>query len=444
MSFINNNLPQAQPTKVALPSNYISAYTYASVYRPDTLPVIAKKYGTQRLNFIHKGLRSEFYFSGDTYKWNEEGRLRAKHTGITRAGNNFTTPTAHTFKVNDNVMLLGGTLKVQAIVTATPSSTTFTALPITVSGYTGFPTNNITAFKYGTEYPKGSDIEPGSLISQTLILSNSPKIHRTYHQINGSDFGQLTWLQDENGGWYWTNVDIENARYRHEDEVELMMLIERQVEVGSAAHGAGKKGTEGIIDALYKRGLVWQGVITSLADIDTIIKRLRQEGAISEYLIMCDTNQSLLLDDMLGAINAYSNTTFNYGVFQNNMDLFLNLEFQAFKRGGVNFMKSTYKLLDDIQSIGAIQNNQGKPVALFIPMGSKQVYENGTATQNVPYLSIGYHKTQNEVRQSKVIMTGSVGLSQPTSQVDAQEISFLTDFMPRIIGANNFVFVEGT
>lgn len=439
MAFNNNVLPQAQPTKVALTTNYISAYDYTSVYKPDYLPMIASKYGNQRLQFVLEGLSTDWYFSGDTYKWAEEGRLRAKHTGITRSGENFTTPTAHTFKVNDDVILISATAYVQAIVTSTPNSTTFVAKPKTVAGYTGFATSAITAIHEGTEFGKSSDIVDGSLQSQQLILENTPKIHRTSVSISASDFGQKTWLEAENGGFYWTQREMEDGKFRHLDEINIMQLMAKNVEVGSSASSAGKKGTEGVLDSIYKRGLVWDGYITTLADFDTIIKRLRQEGAINEYLIMCNITQSLLLDDMLGAINAYDQSKSNYGNFANKANMFLDLGFQGFQRGNVKFMKSVYPLLDDPQSLGSLDETVvGKPLSIFIPIGSKQTFVSG-ASQTVPYLSIGYHKTSEEDRKLKTIITGSVGLSVPTDHVDAVTVSYTSDFMTRVVGANNFI-----
>ena len=97
-------------------------------------------------------------------------------------------------------------------------------------------------------------------------------------------------------------------------------------------------GTQGLFDAIEKRGNVTTGVTgvnaaTDLAEFDAILAEFDKQGAIEEYMMFVNRATSLAVDDMLASMNSYGAGGTSYGVFDNDEDMALNLGFSGFRRG---------------------------------------------------------------------------------------------------------------
>jgi hypothetical protein len=281
--------------------------------------------------------------SSDLIKWSEEGRLRFVGTGIARSANVFTL-NGHAFRVNDTLILNDGVLERKAIVTEVTANT-FTALSTLAAGFGALATTGISAFTYSNEFRKGTNGRAESLEANPDIYENSPIIIKEKDTVNGSDATNIGWIEaeTENGtGFLWYLKSRSQTRQRFDDYLEMGMIEGVSFEGGSAATGAGFKGTEGFFEAISE-GNVFDGLITDLSDVDEILDRLNKQGAISEYLMFNRFAQDRAIDSMLSAQNSYGVGGTSYGAFDNNENMALNLGFTGFKLAGYEIYKSQWK-----------------------------------------------------------------------------------------------------
>ncbi len=323
---------------------------------------------------------------------------------------------------------------------------TFTLAAYGADALTGFGTTNIIAFKDGSEFQKGTRGMKGTIHSKYTTLSNKGIIHKDSAEYNGSDITSVGWIKTD-AGYLWYLKDEHDRRRRFEDIVELMLINGERAQAGSDAMANGYEGTEGFFDAIRKRGQNASGMLETIEDVDTIVKRLDKEGKIQDYMFYVDRDQSLAIDNMLGKLNAGSENGISYGIFNNSRDMAVNLGFKGFTRGSYNFFKADWKLLNDPTLLGSIPVGSGKTRGVLIPMGQKEVYE-GTFNGNgagkkvtKPFLQLLYRSHGIENRKHKTWVTGSVGGAN-TDDEDVMRVHDLTERMLNTVGANNFFLFE--
>jgi len=403
----------------------------------------------------------------DQVKWAEQGRLHIKYV-------NCTTPAAlaastATFTINDSnitstAIRIGQTVMIQqnttgvsnkAIVTAISSPSggpyTFTVYYYEAGGQASAGAGNtFTVFIYGSEFKKGTAGMDGSLEAEDTIFSNSPIILKDKYAVNGSDMAQIGWVEvtTENGatGYLWYLKSEHETRLRFEDYMETSMIEAVPAASGSGALAQGFKGSEGVFYVVNNRGNVWGGgTPTTLPHWDEIVGRLDKQGAIEENVVFVNRAFGFDIDNMLATLNGYNGGSTaggaSYGLFDNDVEMALNLGFSGFRRG-YDFYKTDWKYLNDPTMRGGLSTAAtatGSITGLLVPAGSTTVYDQimGKNAKR-PFLHVRYRASESENRRFKTWITGSAGGAQ-TSDVDAMEVQFLSERCVCTLGANNFV-----
>ena len=458
---------QPAPEQVALQTNYITNFNFLNQYLPDTYEKEFERYGNRTIASFLRMVGAEMPSNSDQIKWAEQGRLHIKYVSVGTAA--AAAANTATFQVNDanvtyvairvgqTVMIQGNATGVfnKAIVTAVPSATTFTvafyeAGGLAVAG-TGAGNAQFTVFIYGSEFKKGTNGMVGSLEGEDDIYSNSPIIIKDKYAVNGSDMAQIGWVEvtTENGatGYLWYLKSEHETRLRFEDYLETAMIEAVPVGAGSGAATAGYKGSEGIFYVVNDRGNVWGGgTPTTLADWDTIVSRLDKQGAIEENVVFVNRGFSFDIDNMLATLNGYNgsgvSSSASFGLFDNDINMALNLGFTGFRRG-YDFYKSDWKYLNDPTMRGGLSaataTATGTVTGILVPAGSTSVYDQimGKNAKR-PFLHVRYRASEAEDRRYKTWITGSAG-GAATSDLDAMEVNFLSERCVCTLGANNFV-----
>ena len=464
-ALLANPTYQLQPSaeQVALQTNYITNFNFLNQYLPDTYEKEFERYGNRTIASFLRMVGAEMPSNSDQIKWAEQGRLHIKYTDITSAA--AAGSATATFTVNDSgvtyiAIRVGQTVMIQnntsgvfnkAIVTAVPSATTFTVAFYEAAGQAFAVSTQCTVFIYGSEFKKGTNGMIGSLESEDEIFSNNPIIIKDKYAVNGSDMAQIGWVEvtTENGatGYLWYLKSEHETRLRFEDYLETAMIEAVPAATGSGAKVAGMMGSEGIFYVVNNRGNVWGGgTPTSLSDWDTIVSRLDKQGAIEENVIFVNRGLSFDIDNMLAQLNGYTSggvaQSASFGLFDNDVDMALNLGFTGFRRG-YDFYKSDWKYLNDPTMRGGLNSTAatatGTITGLMVPAGSTSVYDQimGKNAKR-PFLHVRYRASEAEDRRYKTWITGSAGGAQ-TSDLDAMEVNFLSERCVCTLGANNFV-----
>jgi hypothetical protein len=456
---------QLQPAaeQVALQTNYITNFNFLNQYLPDTYEKEFERYGNRTIASFLRMVGAEMPSNSDQIKWAEQGRLHIKYTDVTSAaaaGSATATFTVADSGVTYIAIRVGQTVMIQnnasgvfnkGIVTAVPSATTFTVAFYEAAGQAFAVSTQCTVFIYGSEFKKGTNGMVGSLESEDEIFSNNPIIIKDKYAVNGSDMAQIGWVEvtTENGatGYLWYLKSEHETRLRFEDYLETAMIEAVPAATGSGAKTAGMMGSEGIFYVVNNRGNVWGGgTPTSLSDWDTIVSRLDKQGAIEENVIFVNRGLSFDIDNMLAQLNGYTSggvaQSASFGLFDNDVDMALNLGFTGFRRG-YDFYKSDWKYLNDPTMRGGLNATAatatGTITGLLVPAGSTSVYDQimGKNAKR-PFLHVRYRASEAEDRRYKTWITGSAG-GAATSDLDAMEVNFLSERCVCTLGANNFV-----
>jgi hypothetical protein len=468
-ALLSNPTYSLQPAaeQVALSTNYITSFDFLNQYLPDTYEKEFERYGNRTIASFLRMVGAELPSNSDQVKWAEQGRLHIKYQIATASAISATTgvftisdpgATTAAIRVGQTVMIQLNTTGVfnKAIVTVV------TGLVVTVAFYE--TTINIantdicTIFIYGSEFRKGTVGMVGSLEAEDSIFSNKPIILKDKYSVNGSDMAQIGWVEvtTENGatGYLWYLKSEHETRLRFEDYIETSMIEAVPAQTGSGAQAvlgnpavAGQGGTEGIFYVVNDRGNVWGGgTPTTLPDWDTIVSRLDKQGAIEENVVFVNRGLSFDIDNMLASLNGFNAATASnsasFGLFDNDVNMALNLGFTGFRRG-YDFYKSDWKYLNDPTMRGGLNQTAvsatGTVTGLLVPAGSTSVYDQimGKNAKR-PFLHVRYRASEAEDRRYKTWITGSAGGAQ-TSDLDAMEVNFLSERCVCTLGANNFV-----
>ena len=454
---------QPSAEQVALQTNYITNFNFLNQYLPDTYEKEFERYGNRTIASFLRMVGAEMPSNSDQIKWAEQGRLHIKYTNCTSAA--AAAASTATFTVADSgvtyiAIRVGQTLMIQnnasgvfnkAIVTAVPSATTFTVAYYETAGQAFAVSTACTVFIYGSEFKKGTNGMVGSLEAEDDIYSNNPIIIKDKYAVNGSDMAQIGWVEvtTENGatGYLWYLKSEHETRLRFEDYLETAMIESVPAAASSGAATAGFIGSQGIFYVVNLRGNVWGGgTPTTLSDWDTIVSRLDKQGAIEENVVFVNRGLSFDIDNMLATLNGYTSggvaQSASFGLFDNDVDMALNLGFTGFRRG-YDFYKSDWKYLNDPTMRGGLNTTAGTATGtitgLMVPAGSTSVYDQimGKNAKR-PFLHVRYRASEAEDRRYKTWITGSAG-GAANSDLDAMEVNFLSERCVCTLGANNFV-----
>ena len=539
---LNSSFLQPTQGKNLYPGNYLDFTSsthqqWAQQFLPDVYDKEIEIYGNRTISGFLKMVSAEMPSSSDQIIWLEQGRLHTRYTGLFRVA---TAPTATAanaaastaltavvagtainFQLNtasqrgpgtaqgnltntnegsgDCNFRTGQTVMIQREDPGTTGDTSrgtgdvikgiitgVTARGFTVSPYqalTGFgggTASTYTALVYGSEFAKGTGNFTEKIDPSYSTYQNSPIIMKEHYAINGSDTGQIGWIEvtSENGasGYLWYVKAEHENRLRWEDYQEMAMLEavpndqtgttgtqlqafrgDRRTDASPVSQAPSQaRGTQGFFDALYERGNVYgdlstdlftagaagptaTGIVALQSTFDVILKQMDKQGAIEENMMYVNRDLTLSLDNFIATQNNYGGVAgVSWGVFNSSSDTAVNLGFSGFRRGSYDFYKSDWKYLNDFSTRGGFGDIEG----VMIPAGTSTVYDQNLG-KNIkrPFLHIRYRASETDNRKMKSWITGSVGGAY-TTDIDEMRMHYLTEKCLITQGANNFYLFE--
>tara|TARA_E500000318_G_scaffold96169_1_gene96372 strand:- start:725 stop:2137 length:1413 start_codon:yes stop_codon:yes gene_type:complete len=451
--------PSAQ--KMTLASSYLDIRNngWTQQYLPELYEAEVEKYGDRSISGFIQMLGAEMPMASDQVIWSEQGRLHLAYngqinpvTGVvdTITGIDSGSTEAHAVRKGATLVAVVNSIVFKAFVKvgAENSTSQLTIKPYgaeNVDDLSGIATTDnqvIKFFVYGSEFKKGTASMTESIEPNFLSLTNKPMIIKDHFEINGSDAGQIGWIEvsgeaGQNGYlWYLKSQGDTNKRF--EDYLEMSVVEAEKSD--STADSDIPDGSEGLLSAIGNRGIVGTGFFDDssdpvLASFDTLLTNLDEQGAIEENMLFLDRGANLGIDDMLGAVNANFSGGTSFGVFNNSQDMALNLGFSGFRRGSYDFYKTDWKYLNNKSTRGLVGGLEG----VLVPAGTSSVYDQNLG-QNVkrPFLHVRYRASEADDRKLKTWITGSVG-GAATIGDDKMEVHYLSERCLVVQAANNFV-----
>jgi hypothetical protein len=476
--------PNTKPT--VTPGSYLTSadFTWLQQYLPDTYEAEFERYGNRSVSSFLRMVGAELPSNSDMITWAEQGRLHIKYTictlqatgvsntsgtyrisGADAVNMSFRPGATVVLQVNGTGSNAGAALRgIVTAVTQTPNpefTVSYYDLPSTVTTL-GLNTNvnapTVTAFIYGSEFRKGIGATTNGTAMGSLDASdagqfyqNNPIILKDKFIVSGSDMAQIGWVQvdTEEGvtGYLWYLKSASETRLRFDDYLETAMLEAIPAETGSGAAALSLKGTNGVFYEVNRRGNVWGDALpTTLVNWDSIVGRLDKQGAIEENALFVNRDLSFAIDNMLAQLNGYASgaaaQAASFGLFDNDVNMALNLGFSGFRRG-YDFYKTDWKYLNDPTMRGALSSvtvsASGTITGLLVPAGTTNVYDQVMGRNaKRPFLHVRYRASETEDRRYKTWVTGSAGTAA-TNDIDNMEVNFLSERCVCVLGANNFM-----
>lgn len=448
--------PAVDAFRKATPDKYVSLGDFIDeINKPDNRNQLVKSFGAQTITgFLQMTGAVKAQGIADEVQWWEEARLHATQKAGTATIASAAAGAAQTItlassasvniRLNDILMLPNGNRVFVAAITATgatPQAQVFNLKNATLPTAAA----DLTLPIVGNLYAQGTDQPTEYLESNVLKRTNPYMIVKEAYKVTGSQATNLGWVEVAPGDFRWFMKGEMDTRQRFIDKRELMMLLGQKVTstATSGLSSAAISGSEGYFDAIENRGLISGGRITTLAELDAIVKELDRQGAGPEYAMYVDRTQDLKIDDLIAAglgSSLTSGVATQFGAFNNSADMAIALGFKSMSRGGYTFHKHSWKLLNDPTMLGITNSSvELSPYAgVMIPLSTVVDAKTGDRS---PSLEINYKASNGYSREMEHWLTGSVlGSSNATS--DLVQFNYRSEIALVTRAANRHVVIK--
>ena len=448
----------ARASRKTTPDAYVSLGELLNPNKPDNRDILVQTYGDQGITgFLELTGAKKSTATSDEVQWWEEGRLHPIVNGTLAAGTapaGTLTVASGSLRLYDVLLAPNGERLIVVHETSAQSSNVIRM--DSVSAPTPVTANSNFAV-IGNAYPQGSD-QPSKFYQTAINKYINPfVITKEVYTVNGSQATNIGWI-NVNGDYRWYLKNEMDARKRFMNQREMMMVFGANpvntnagtynatadilLDTTSGASG-GVTGTEGYFQAVERRGIVStvsggaQGTFASMSDMDSIILELDKEGAPSEYAFYVNRKVSLDIDDMIAtgiATQVTAGLPGQFGAFNNDANMAVQLGFKSFTRGGYTFHKHDWKLLNDPTLGAAAGGYKGALVPLTTVADAK-------TGQKSPALEMNYKASNNYSRDIEHFVTGSI-LGYATDGADVARFNYRSECNLVTRAANQHVIIK--
>jgi len=454
------------------PEKYVSIDTLLEVNKPDVREELIKAYGDQGITGFLKltgAVRSGG--TADFVRWYEEGR---RHTKIrvngtpTDDGNDATVifdevngvavgslpqavTAANQVLQNGDVLLGLATGDVFIVSDVQSGSLAFDAQKMDGTAFaSGQIVDNEELAIIGNTFPQGATTDDVTVSKNAEVrtLTNSYNIIKDMYQVNGSQATNIGYINVGGGDYRWYIKGEMETRARFMDKREMMMLFSEKTATSGtiASQVGGVPGSEGYFAAVAARGITATGdatarIFDSMETLDNLLISLDKEGAPAEYAMYLDRRTSLDIDDMLAngvATQSTAGLAGQFGAFNNDADLAVQLGFKSFTRGGYTFHKHDWKLMNDPQLAGGMTAAEYR--GAMVPMATVVDPQSGLSA---PALEMVYKESNGYSRELEHWVTGGAVIGNKTDGSDVAKFHYRSECQLITRAANQHVILRG-
>ena len=460
-----------RPTAVqtATNENYVSALTATSgaLHKRDVSEELVKRYGDQGITGLLELMGAKAPTTQTTFEHYEEAFLHNDvifrfDSGVSAAGTATEDITVQSSSLHDSksslrvgdILLLSD--NTQIYVQATSSQTAFTVFPLTSSGYNSAigSSTDVNAVIIGNAFPEGS-AQPEGLTPRIHEYSNKVQILKESFEVTGSEATNVVYVKVDNeemgSGYLWYLKGEADTFKRFQDYAEIQMILGNTISNtaltgtsstfdGTSYSNSTLRQSEGLLSFIENKGQSMDlgSASITMSDFDAIVKSLDKFRGAKENALYSGINLSLDIDDLLAAQGAYAAGGANYGTFQNDKDMALNLGFNSFMRGGYTFHKKTYDLFNHPKLLGATgQKYNG--YGMVIPMDTQKDARSG---EMIPSLRIRYKAANGYSRDMEHWLTGSAVLQNKTNTEDVLKSHYRCERGFEGFAANRYMLIK--
>lgn len=461
MAFAKNNqdATNVSPKSYdAVPANYTSLGSLIDPTKPDVRDLYVQTFGDQGITgLLDVTGAKKSAGTADEVHWYEEGRiskkLRVDITGTTATidqvdGAAATGNADDHVRANDVLLMDNGE---RLIVSAAPNTGDLDFTVARMDQGTVTADTNIECVVIGNAFGQGTS-QPTSPFEMALTLrKNSYIIAKETFHVNGSQASNIGWLNVDGQNMWYIKGEMDARKKFMNTRENMLVFAQTKHASGAPSEAAGVTtangkvvGSEGYFQAVEERGLVSATAADQnfgtgqMDDLDAIIIQLDKEGAPAEYAAYVDRGTSLAIDDMLAAGVATQNTAGlagQFGAFNNDADMAVQLGFKSFTRGGYTFHKHDWKLLNSDYQAG-LTTYQGA----LIPLANVVDPKHGGSN---PSLEMNYKAAGNYSREMEHWVEGGGVLGYATNGDDLAKFNYRSECNLCVRAANQHVVLKG-
>lgn len=438
-----------RPALKTSPEAYTTLGSLIDPTKPDNRDLLIKAYGDQGLTgFLELTNAKKSAAVADEVTWWEEGRLHKTfvYTAMSAASPaaiTVTSPVEDEVRVNDVLLLHDGQ---RVVVTNTDTNGTINVKSLKGGNTTAIESGGpYKAAVIGNIYAQGTK-QPTAFYQTDLEKYTNPLfITKEVFIVNGSQATNIGWV-NVNGSYLWYHKNEMDARKRFMNQREMMMVFGQKGSASIALKEGTVTGSEGYFQALETRGIVAdvsggaQGTFASITDMDQIILELDKEGAPMEYAMYVDRRTSLDIDDLLAqgiATQVTAGLPGQFGAFNNDANMAIQLGFKSFTRGGYTFHKHDWKMLNDA-TISGLTSAGSYYKGAMIPLTTVADAKTG---EKAPALEMNYKAAGNYNRDIEHFVTGSI-LGYATDGEDVARFNYRSECNLITRAANQHVLLR--
>lgn len=437
-----------RPATQLTPENYTTLGVLINPTKPDNRDLLIKAYGDQGLTgFIELTGAKKSTATADEVTWWEEGRLHKTfgYTQLTNANPGILSGSSleTSLRLNDVLLLHDGQ---RVVVTAVSTSNQVSVRSLSSgAAATGISSGTYTGAVIGNIYAQGTS-QPSRFYQNALTKYTNPLfITKEVFIVNGSQATNIGWVNVD-GSYLWYHKNEMDARKRFMNQREMMMVFGQKASATITLETGSVPGSEGYFQAVESRGIVAdvsggaQGTFASITDMDQIILELDKEGAPMEYAMYVDRRTSLDIDDMLAsgiATQVTAGLPGQFGAFNNDANMAVQLGFKSFTRGGYTFHKHDWKMLNDA-TIAGLNSTGSTYKGALIPMATVADAKTG---EKAPALEMNYKAAGNYNRDVEHFVTGSI-LGYATDGEDVARFNYRSECNLVTRAANQHVIIK--
>ena len=408
----------ARSLLLATPEKYSAISDFIDPSKPDNRDLLVKTYGDQGITgFLQLTGAVKAAGTADEVQYWEEGRLHniqefnnlgdaTAPTGTMSCVADASTALPIYVQKNDVIMTEDNQRLIVTGITGTAVSVS--ALDGTVEALAA-ATGNRKAIILGNMYAQGSEQPQSFNQPQAVKRTNPYMIVKGNFEVSGSQATNIGWVDLGGGEYRWYIKGEQDTRKRFMDHREMMLLF-------------GEK-------------------FSTAVDVDdAIILELDKQGAPAEYAMYLNRATELGFDDTLAAglsgSDMTAGITAQFGAFNNDKDLAIDLGFKSCTRGGYTFHKHSWKLMNDPTLAGAAGTYKGAMVPLTT------VTDAGTGTK-APALELNYKAVNGYNREMEHWVTGGGVLGFNNNTKDTATFSYRSEIALVTRAANQHVLIKG-
>jgi len=448
--------------KLATQDNYVSALTTAALamHKRDVDENFVKRYGNQGITGLLELVGAKKECTQTKFEHYEEAFIH-NTVKLTTPGSFSANTAAHMpYTEQDNTDQLNGDQSIDGTNNDTPVRVG--DILLAPNGELGYVTavaadgdvdaqafDGTWSLAVSTEYEfaiignmwaENTD-QPAALLPRVHTYTNECMIIKESFEVSGTEATNVIYFKVDNekmgSGYLWYLKGEADTYKRFLDYCELMMVMGQT----NANTGISSlTSTEGLLSFIENKGQSMDLGSSSItmADFDAMVKSLDKYRGAKEMALYAGIDLSLDIDDLLAAQGAYAAGGANYGTFNNNKNMALNLGFNSFSRGGYTFHKKTYDVFNHPKLLGASGHNYSG-YGMCIPMDTQRDAKSGA---KIPSLRVRYKAANGYSREMEHWLTGSAVLKNKTNSEDNLKSHYRTERGFEGFAPNRFMLIK--